>query len=196
MVRDEDGTWSVGKKYGLSKQGAANYLNELGAEKAKGLFGSDVTAQRIATGQGGTPKKPWEGKDVETVLGGTHGKMNPMWFDGQDAESKPFMKLRVKENADGTYDAYLQDKNHSQLKSHVSSNKDAEDTMNNIWRAGVLPHPNGEEMRRIIVDGINHEKKAKQLQWAEPAKAKAKDSELPGMKDTYLPPGLFRATKG
>lgn len=45
VTKDEDGTWSVGKRYGLSAQGAANYLNELKAEKAQGLFSSEVTAQ-------------------------------------------------------------------------------------------------------------------------------------------------------
>lgn len=55
VVKDEDGTYSVGSKYGLSKQAAANHLNGIGAERAKGLFAPEVTAQTAAGG--GTPKK-------------------------------------------------------------------------------------------------------------------------------------------
>lgn len=77
LTKDEDGTWSIGSKYGLSAQGAANLLNEMQADKAKGLFSDDVTAQKKPekrlmpgdkvkyTGRGADP-------DTEAELRGYH----------------------------------------------------------------------------------------------------------------------------
>lgn len=48
LVKDEDGTWSVGSKYGLSAQAAADHLNAHKAEVARGLFGAEVTKQDTA----------------------------------------------------------------------------------------------------------------------------------------------------
>ncbi|MCL5459783.1 hypothetical protein M3M33_14195, partial [Loigolactobacillus coryniformis] len=41
----------------MSAQGAANHLNDLGAEPAQGLFGKEVTAQDVAVGK---PKEKLE----------------------------------------------------------------------------------------------------------------------------------------
>lgn len=186
VVKDEDGTWSVGKKYGLTAQGAANYLNELKAEPAQSLFGKDVTAQQIAEGK--IPKKQaWEGRSVDDLKSMQFKNYNPMWFDGHDDGQ---FKLNVKQNVDGTYDAVMQNLNHEHLKMPVSTGKDAEDTMNNIWRSGALRRT--DEVHAAIERGVEAEKKSKQLQWPEPPKPKEKEAELPGMKDTFAP-GMFGA---
>lgn len=155
-VKDGDGEWEEFEEYHGPNPPSEGKWKQVGTGPKGGKIWERVSEERQAKPES---KQAWHDKDVETVLGSPFSKMNPMWFHNQEAASSPFMKLHVKDNGNGTYDAYLQSKDHEHLKSHVSSGKDAEDTMNNIWRAGVLSNPQGEEMRRIVVDGINKEKK-------------------------------------
>lgn len=98
----DDGTWSVGTKTGLSKAGAANHLNAIGAVKAKNLFGDEAQAQKDVEKpkeklDWQAPSKPKEGAELpgmkDTFAPGMFGKAKTE----KDAEGR-----ETKKSADGT----------------------------------------------------------------------------------------------
>lgn len=152
-----------------------------GKAQQKPLFGEekpatpDVAAKTTdaATAQG-AGKKPWEGWSPEDMAIRPMGTHNPLWYDGHKTSSG--MTMHVEAKPDGTYQAWKSFDATPDAKMHVSAGKDAEMTMNNIWRGGVGVGPGTPQMEELIRRGM--EKGNPAAPAAEPPKHPPADPEF------------------
>lgn len=132
---EEGGTWGVGKRTGLTAQGAANYLNELKAEKAQGLFSPEVTAQAPVAKQ--AEKWEWSKPTTKQEAGELPGMKDtfaPGMFAAGSAQREqpseggdmPAFKTRDEHNS---YDSFAtdygrlaHDMDTAMSKDHISHN--------------------------------------------------------------------------
>lgn len=98
---------------------------------------------------------PWEGRTAEEMAMSPMSKHSPEWYDGVRTSSG--MTMHVTNNGDETYTAWKSFDKHPDGKVHVSGGKDAEMTMNNIWRGGLGLSPASPEMEHIIQAGMDRE---------------------------------------
>lgn len=130
-----------------------------GKATQKPLFGEDKPAAPDiaakapdATPAQGDGKKPWEGWSPEDMAIRPMGTHNPLWYDGHKTSSG--MTMHVEAKPDGTYQAWKSFDATPDAKMHVSAGKDAEMTMNNIWRGGVGVGPGTPQMEELIRRGM------------------------------------------
>ena len=102
-------------------------------DKAKAY--ADSIVGKKAELQPAAKKNAWDGRSPEDMAISPMGTHNPMWYDGHKTSGG--MTMHVEAKPDGTYSAWKAFDANPELKVHVSAGKDAEMTMNNIWRGGV-----------------------------------------------------------
>jgi hypothetical protein len=87
----------------------------------------------------------------ERLAMGPMSNLDPQWFDGQKTANGQNV-FDVQKQADGTYKVTTFNPKYPHLTSHVSTGKDARDTMNNIWRGGG--GYSQERLKEIIENGL------------------------------------------
>lgn len=99
------------------------------------------------------PAEPTIDQRVDDIAHGPHSQHKPEWYDGARVAGMD-QTLHVEKQEDGTYKVWKAWNDNPHLTGHVSSGKDAEMTMNNIWRAGAGLHPESDELRERIRKGL------------------------------------------